>query len=237
MNSKIQIGLVTAILLLIGLLVDWKTNSSVENKAEDSQKVSASPTVAKKIAATSAVVTEDFASKSANPSHVSQLEDMTQTLFQFTRPEAHLRDLVDYLEQSHQEPLMVRNSNADTGEMVMVRTKSPLPGTRYFHAQYMTDENNQGFVQHMSFEYQPSPTAMKEAISAVQKAFPHLPEPNSRKDDFIRWNLDNDYIVWIKRMGPEDLKNDPFNAYTDDDIGTIRVAVELEIHEPGEHTN
>ncbi|MEZ0391972.1 MAG: hypothetical protein ACAH59_07150 [Pseudobdellovibrionaceae bacterium] len=163
------------------------------------------------------------------------LEDMTQTLFQYTRPDTQLRDLVDYLERSRQEPMLTRNENADTGEMVIVRTKSPLPGTRYFHAQYVKDENDKGFVQHMSFEFKPGPEAMNQAQEAVRKFFPNLSDPQDQKEDFVKWNLDQDHILWIKRMGPQDLKDDPFNAYSKDDVGTIRVAVEVEIHNHSEN--
>ena len=31
-------------------------------------------------------------------------------------------------------------------------------------------------------------------------------------------------------MNLEDLKDDPFNAYTQNDVGTIRMAIEMEIH-------
>lgn len=158
------------------------------------------------------------------------LEDMAQTLFQFTQPGVQVRDLFDYLEQSRQEPFIVRDENPDTGEMAIVRTKIPLPGTRYFHAQFMSDENKQGFVQHMSFEYRPGPTAMRDAVAAVEKMFPQLPAPQVRKDDFVRWNIDRNYIVWVKKMGAEDLQDDPFNAYSAEDVGTVRVAIEQEIH-------
>lgn len=225
--------------LFVGLSV-WQFSiekkvkrESSDNPAETSALINPNQLLPKATPNAGASVQE----RKPTTSNQTHLQDMTQTLFQFTRPESQLRDLVDYLERNRQEPIIVRNSNPDTGEMVTVRTKSPLPGTRYFHAQYMTDENNKGFVQHMSFEYQPGPTAMNDAIAAVQNAFPNLAAPQSHKEDFIRWNLDEDYIVWIKRMGPKDLENDPFNAYTSEDVGTVRVAIELEIHEPGQHTH
>jgi hypothetical protein len=160
----------------------------------------------------------------------SHLEEMTQTLSQFSKREAQLRDLVEYLKTQRQEPVVTRDQNAETGEMVIVRTQRPPDGTRYFHAQYFSDEEGKGFVQHMSFEFQPGPTSMIDATEAVQKSFPSLGNPQTRKDDFVRWNLDDNYILWIKKMTAEDLQDDPFNAYTPADVGTVRVAVELEIH-------
>ena len=37
--------------------------------------------------------------------------------------------------------------------------------------------------------------------------------------------------VYVKRMSLEDLKDHPFNAYTSQDVGTVRVVHEQEIHE------
>lgn len=178
------------------------------------------------------------------PAHITtsskkdNLKDMAQTLSQYTRPETRLRDLVEYLQRTHQEPIVVTQSNPATGEMAIVRTKSPLPGTRYFHAQYMTNENQQSFVQHMSFEYEPGATSMEDARTAIQNAFPSLGSPKEQKDGYYRWDLNETYIVWIKKMGPEDLQDDPFNAYTPEDVGTVRVAIEVEIHgDDDEHSH
>jgi hypothetical protein len=170
-------------------------------------------------------------SSTTAPEKLAALDDMAHTLFQFTQPDVPLKDLVQYLESSRQQPLVTRNSNAATGEMAIIRTESPLPGTRYFHAQYFADENNQSFVQHMSFEFQPSESAMNDAIAAVQRSFPNLSAPERQQSDFVQWNLKNGYIVWVKKMAAADLQDNPFNAYTKADIGTVRVAVEMNIDE------
>lgn len=158
------------------------------------------------------------------------LDSMSQTLYQFTRPDSRLADLIQYLDGSRQNPQIARNSNPHTGDMVIVRTRSPLSGTRYFHAQYFADENNKSFIQHISFEYKPSPTAFQEAIQSLKKAFPHLPDPKVQTPDFTQWSLDDGYVLWVKRMKSDELQDDPFNAYSPDDVGTVRVAMELEIH-------
>ncbi len=157
------------------------------------------------------------------------LLEMAATLARFTQPNITLKDLVDYLESNRQEPLTTRNSNPYTGEMAIVRTQSPLPGTRYFHAQYFNGEDGEAFVQHMSFEYKPGPSAMADAVAAVQRAF-SLGSPEAEHEGYVQWALKNGYIIWVKKMAPEDLKDDPFNAYTAEDAGTIRVAIEAEVH-------
>lgn len=156
---------------------------------------------------------------------------MAEILFQFTQNRRSLKELLQDLQS--QKPLVVRDANPFTGEMAIVRTREPLPGTRYFHAQYFAGSDQDPFVQHMSFEFQPGPQAMSDAIQTVSGAF-HLGAPEVQRDDYILWSLANGYILWIKKMNREDLQSDPFNAYTAADDGTIRVAIEAEIHGPDE---
>jgi hypothetical protein len=79
----------------------------------------------------------------------------------------------------------------------------------------------------MSFEFRASPEALNQAIQAVRAAFPNLDKPTDESRDFIQWNLDEAYVVWIKRLGAEDIEENPFNSYSQDDIGSLRIAVEL----------
>lgn len=155
------------------------------------------------------------------------LKKMTAVLFEYTSAEKKIEDLVNELKSTDQEPFLVRDKNDETGEMIILRTKSPLPGTRYFHAQYFTDETGQTFPQHMSFEFRASPEALNQAIQAVRAAFPNLDKPTDESRDFIQWDLDEAYVIWIKRLGAEDIEENPFNSYSQDDIGSLRIAVEL----------
>ncbi len=167
----------------------------------------------------------------------TSLKQMTRMLLNYTMNEQKLDELMATLKQDQQEPFQVTDKNPDTGEMIIVRTKSPPPGTRYFHAQYFADENHQYFAQHMSFEFRPSPEAMEQAIQMVQETFPALGAPMEESRDFIQWPLPNGYVVWVKRLDQEDLSNNPFNAYTQGDIGSIRVAVELNPESDGPHSH
>lgn len=155
------------------------------------------------------------------------LKKMSTLLFQNSVAGKKMEDFVKELKESAQEPFLVRDRNEETGDMIIVRTKSPLPGTRYLHAQYFTDENQHTFAQHLSFEYRASPQAMVQAIQTVQEIFPHLDQPAYETRDFIQWDLEDGYVIWIKRLGPEDIQENPFNFYSAADIGSIRIAVEL----------
>ncbi len=161
---------------------------------------------------------------------LNSLSEMSRTLFAYTRPGIPLKDLVSYLQRSKQEPQVGHDRNPYTGDMAIVRVKTPLPGTRYFHAQYFADSDGTSFVQHMSFEYKPGPEAMRQAIAAVKASFPGLGAPKTAKPDFIEWALPEGRTVWIKKMAAEDLADDPYNAYGPRDIGTIRVAIESDVH-------
>lgn len=157
----------------------------------------------------------------------SSAKQMTSLLAETVSTEKNLDTLVSDLKKQNQEPYLVHDKNPYTGEMTIVRTKSPLPGTRYFHAQYFTDENGKSFAQHVSFELRGSPEAMANAMKIVEESFPGLGKPSEETRDFVQWELPNGYVVWIKRLDQQDLTNNPFNAYTPADVGSIRIAVEL----------
>lgn len=158
------------------------------------------------------------------------LNAMSTVLVDALRGKKNLEQIVQHLKISGQAPVVTRESNKATGEMTIVRTENPLPGTRYFHAQYFTDENNQRFVQHMSFEFKPGPHAMNDAVRAAIQSF-SLGAPTERTDDFVKWDLEDNYILWIKRKSARDLQNDPFKAYDiKKDNGTVQMALEQEIH-------
>lgn len=167
---------------------------------------------------------------SVNNLNSDGLSSMVQVVSQFTQAPNHLEELLSYLKNSGQDPMLTRDKNPYTGDMMIVRTNNPIPGTRYFHAQYFQDASGEPFVQHMSFEYKPGPTALADALTAIKNTFSNLSDPTVQSADYVQWKLDDDYILWIKKLGPEDLKDDPFNAYGPQDVGTVRVAVELEIH-------
>lgn len=144
------------------------------------------------------------------------------------------RVLIRELEAMNLVPQVARDSNPYTGEMVIVRAKNNLPGTRYLHAQYFTDENGKEFLQHFSYETKGGPQAFERNILATQARF-NLGEPIRKTKDFAQWNLTENMEVWVKVLSKDDLLNDPVNAYTDQDVGVVRIAIEKKIHEDGAH--
>jgi len=226
----------TAIVIAMGLMGFWfysisrhRPLATVQKTAHQKQSRPTSRTVSK--VESSQVLPPSTPRQPAASPELNSLAAMTKTLSQFSQMGSRVQDLVRHLEQTQQRPIVGHDQNPDTGEMAVIRARSPLPGTRYFHAQYFQDENGAPFVQHMSFEYKPGPNAMQEAVAAVKAAFPDLQAPQTSRENFVEWKLPGGRVLWIKKMDKDDLQDGPHNAYTLKDIGTIRVAIELEVHE------
>jgi hypothetical protein len=115
--------------------------------------------------------------------------------------------------------------------MNVVRTKSTLPGIRYVHAQYFTDEDGVKNLGHVSFELKPGKDSEAAALKIVQRQFEVNSKPTSKTKNMTVYNV-GDRVVWIKVLDKEDvLSPNPVNAYDPvKDIGTVRVVSEPEIH-------
>lgn len=169
----------------------------------------------------------DQISKEQKESLIVQASILKDFATRQTRSDA----LIEKLQDLEVEPLVMNDENPYTGSMKIVRSRSPMPGTRYFHAQYFDNEQNEEYVQHMSFEFRPGKQSFEAVKKSIELAF-ELKDPIEDKEGFISWRQGEDYIVWIKKMDKNDIqKDDPFNAYNKQDVGTIRVAKELEIHD------
>lgn len=162
--------------------------------------------------------------------HGKSLTEFNSIIFSLAKNNIDIEELKESLTSKGLKITVANDSNEHTGSMSIIRTDNTLPGTRYFHAQIFKDENGESFVQHMSFEYRPGKYAFEEAVASAKVQFNLNRDPDISNKDFVSWSLKSGHVIWIKKLQKEDLKNDPFNAYTDADIGTIKVAKELEIH-------
>lgn len=158
------------------------------------------------------------------------LNEMTGFLVESLRGHSSPQALLKELAQHGMKPLAAQNFNPQSGKMVMIRTQEALPGTRYFHAQFFEGTDKNPYLQHMSFEIKPGPEAMDMAIKTLRSQIADLGQPSAQADGYVLWKIPDGHIVWVKRLGAEDLKYDPFNAYSSEDIGTVRVTAEIDIH-------
>lgn len=163
-----------------------------------------------------------------SPLQVQNLYQMTE----FLKSSAYQPDLkttLSRLQMLHTQPMYFQDSNPSTGTLYILRTEAPLKGTRYFHAQYFSDEHQKPFLQHMSFEIPPGKDSLRQAANALKKSFPGLGDPEMQKEGFIMWKWKGGYNVWALRLTKDHLIDDPYNAYSPSDEGTVRVAMELDV--------
>lgn len=170
-------------------------------------------------------------------SPISPPEKMSFLLKKYSNKNTTLQSVFYDLKQKNMNPILNTSSNPYTGTMHILRTNSPLSGTRYFHAQYFSDKKTQPYLQHMSFELKPETNAFENSILMIKKIFPELKNPTIDKKDFILWHWKNGFNVWIQKLSADQLAGDPYNAYEASDAGTIKVAIELDIGHEDEHNH
>lgn len=158
---------------------------------------------------------------------LTSVNELMQNIADNVKPDQTPQALIDYLTRTHQDPVVAHDKNEYTGEMTVIRTRNPAPGTRYFLAQFFSDEKGGSFPQHLSFESRAGADAFANGVAAVRKAFPDLGEADVKNDNFMQWNLKNGYVVWVKQLGPQDVEDDGVNPHSPEDVGTIWTAVEL----------
>ncbi|OUR98761.1 hypothetical protein A9Q84_04940 [Halobacteriovorax marinus] len=158
------------------------------------------------------------------------LTSFNEVMSEFASKDLDLERFKETLVAKGLELVVANDKNPYTGNMTIIRTENSLPGTRYFHSQIFYAKDGSPFIQHMSFDYRASEKSFAEAVAAAKKQFKLNATPNVRKEGYYSWNTPDGYLVSVKRMTAEDLKNDPFNAYLKSDVGTIKVTKELEIH-------
>lgn len=162
---------------------------------------------------------------------------MTSLLKKYSSTTWSLDHVIRDLDDNSFRPHLLTDSNPYTGHLMVLRTESPLPGTRYFHGQYFLDKNNRPFLQHMSFDIQASPAGFEDAIGIVKNIFGKLPKPSLHKKDFIMWPWKNGYNIWVQKLSFDQLKGDPYNAYESADAGTIKIALELDTPHADTHSH
>jgi hypothetical protein len=161
--------------------------------------------------------------------HPQNMNLMIKVLRQSTY-QPNLKKTLDLLHSIKTNPTYFQDTNSSTGTMHVIRTESPLPGTRYFHAQFFSDQTKDPFLQHISFEIPPGPSSFQLAARILKQNFTGLSlQPEIQKEGFILWKWKDGFNVWVLRLGKDHLLGDPFNAYEAKDEGTIRIAVEKDV--------
>ncbi len=166
--------------------------------------------------------------------NIKNIQLMTQTL-KIAALQPSLQLTLDRLQALNLQPNLYQDSNPDTGTLSIVRTDKPLLGTRYFHAQYFSGGKQKLFLQHMSFEIPPNKDSLRTAAQIIKDTFGPLPPAHVQSPNMIAWLWKGKYTVWAMKMDKDSLVSDAFNAYTANDVGTVRIAIELDVHTHGHH--
>ena len=142
-----------------------------------------------------------------------------------------MNSLVEDLKELKLKPIVMKDENEYTGTLNIVRTKDTLPGTRYFHAQYYEGQDTPSFLQHLSFEFKGGNKSFEMVKIVIQNLIGNKSLPTQESEKYISWKI-GDKNIWIKKLDLEDIsKDDTYNSYNlKNDVGTIRVTTELEIH-------
>ena len=131
-------------------------------------------------------------------------------------------------------PVVQRDSHPIAGDLIIIRTQNTLVGTRYFHAQFMTDRSAQEYLQHLSFEIRPTKDSFVRAIEMIRKSFGTL-KITGQSDQSFDAETSRGYSIWIEPLLKSDLVGHLFNAYSENDVGTIRVVIEKNPHHGHRH--
>lgn len=170
------------------------------------------------------------------------LASLSRALYVYSSPKEKKtkEDLIENLEIWSLAPTLAEDSNPYTGTMSIVRTQKTLPGSRYIHAQYFSSEDGSQVLQHFSFEVRPGEGQFERVVAQVRENFSITSIPVAKRSGYVAWSHKGQSI-WVKEMSASDIKNEehnPFNAYSKKDIGTIRVAVEIDPHDgDGDHSH
>ncbi|NCN39971.1 hypothetical protein GW916_01850 [bacterium] len=130
------------------------------------------------------------------------------------------------------KPVVARDRQEVIEDLTIIRPENTLPGVRYIHGQFDGDETQE--LQHISFEIKKGPNALEQGKKLVSESM-GLGEPVKNVDPkMVLYKMDG-YVVWLKELSWEDMMGDPFNAYSKEDVGNVRIAIERDIHDHSDH--
>ena len=214
-------------ILFLFLSAYWLQNKSNALKKIDREESHNSPKLYKQSYTRQSEEKKAMLNKPSSQLNTQNINMMTEFLKEsIAQPDLKLT--LQRLQKLQMSPTYSQDSNPETGSFYIIRTEKPLRGTSYFHAQYFSDTDKKPFLQHMSFEIPPGKTSFTFAAETVKSFFPKISAPSLQQDGFIMWKWQKGYNVWIQRLTVDDLLSDPFNAYTAQDEGTVRIAIELD---------
>lgn len=160
------------------------------------------------------------------PTEQISLNNMLGTLLLMEKSGHNPDQLMSDLAKLDIATQLTKHSNPDTGEMALVQSMDLTGSAYHLHAQYFGQ--NDFLLQHISFEIKPGIKSLESLIQDIRARSPSLGAPDIQTPTFVQWQLSEGKILWIMVLDKEDLQSNPFYDYTVEDIGTMRIAIELD---------
>lgn len=141
------------------------------------------------------------------------------------------KSFINLIKDTGLKPVASTDRNPEGSGLTTIRTSNTLEGTRYFHAQFFGGEKLKDFHQHISFEIRPSPNSLEVATNMIEQNFKGKAKLVETRSDYRRWKTDSGQVIWAKVLDHEDIEESPINPRDKNDVGTVWVAIEHDIHE------
>lgn len=172
---------------------------------------------------------EDFLIELENTNEVDSLKSIFQEASKIELERTTIAKVKDAFSSIDIQTEVTANQNPDTGSMYFIKSTSNIPGTRYVHAQIL-GEGKEKFVQHLSFEYKGQGKSFNEAVTVAQSMVGSDQKPAIISENYMQWKISESHILWVKKLTKDELLNDPIYPHSEEDLGTIKIAIEQEIH-------
>lgn len=165
---------------------------------------------------------------------VESVNNIVKTISHAIAKKSHSNDFMKAIQALHLRPKFIDEGNNALGSMVTVRTHDALEGTRYLHAQFTGEKNNADYLQHVSFQIRPGSNSFQKAVEILDQFLPKNKKVKESFSDYILYSTDDGYVAWAKIANRDDLKSNKYNASSKEDVGSVIITIEQEIHDMDE---
>lgn len=162
---------------------------------------------------------------------VESVNSIVKTISQAISKKSTSTQFMKAVQALHLQPKFIDEGSNAVGSMVTVRTNDALEGTRYLHAQFTGEKNNANYLEHISFQIRPGSDSFQKAVEILNQYLPKNKTIKESSSDYVLYNTDDGYVAWAKIATREDLKSNKYNASSKEDVGSIIVTIEQEIHD------
>lgn len=166
-----------------------------------------------------------------NEKEQASVNTITKMLRAAVAQDISTKSFIELVKTTGLKPVASTNKDPDSNGLTTVRASNSLEGTRYFHAQFFAGDKIKDFPQHLSFEIRPSANSMEIASQMIETNFKGSAKLVETRADYKRWKTSTGQVIWAKVLDEEDVMESPINPRDKNDIGTVWVAIEHEIHD------